>query len=63
MKTVYVITAENPDKTRRFVAVKGSTADAIKLIEEIKEGTKVINREGTKIINVDVDYQILEKHL
>jgi len=55
VKTVYVITAENPDKTHRFVTVKGSMADAIKLIEEIKE--------GTKIINVNVDYQILEKHL
>lgn len=55
MKIVYVITAENPDKTHRFVAVKGSMADAIKLIEEIKE--------GTKMIDVDIDYQILEKHL
>lgn len=55
MKTVYVITAKNPDKTRRFVAVKSSMADAIKLIEEFKKGSETID--------VDVDYQILEKNL
>jgi hypothetical protein len=55
MKTVYVITAENPDNTRRFVSVKGTMLEAIKLIEDIKEGTNTID--------VDVNYQISEQHL
>lgn len=55
MKTVYVILAENPDKTRRFVDVKGSKIEAEKLIEEFRE-------DATKI-NINVDYHILEKNL
>ena len=55
MKTVYVITTINPDGTQRFVDVKGSTEEAIKLVEEIKEDLKKID--------VCVAYQILEKHL
>jgi len=55
MKTVHVITTINPDGTQRFVDVKGSRAEAIKLIEEIQEDLKI-----TKVVAA---YQILEKHL
>jgi len=55
MKTVYVITAGNPDSTRRFVDVKGCMQEATKLIEELEEGAKTID--------VDIDYKILPKDL
>lgn len=55
MKTVYVITAENPNSTRRFVDVKASMSEAIKLIEEIKEDAKTID--------VDIDYKVLIRDL
>ena len=55
MKTVYVITGENPDGTRRFVAVKGSMAEATKMVKEMKEDLKATG--------VDADYHILEEHL